>query len=124
MSMATLISAFANDADTLKNELYNRMMAEQNNFKEALKTKTPDEILDRAYVYSMRQNILNEFLFVDLSEEQLQTLLNLDLPLEYLCLYITKSPDYAKELNGCIGNAAIRLSERYEREKEKIRKSA
>lgn len=110
--------------DTLKNKLYNRMMAEQNSFKEILKAKTPDEILDHAYVYSMRQNILNEILFVDLSEEQLQTLLNLDLPLEYLCLYVTKSPDYAKRLNLCIGDAAVRLSEKRDPEKEKIRKIA
>lgn len=91
----------------LKQKLLDKMRKEQEDFAEELKRKTPQEILDNAYWYATRQDILEETENVDLTDEEIQSLLNLNYPLSYICdLYVYDLHDYVEKLWECIEIAA------------------
>lgn len=62
-------------------ELYQKMFAEQEKYKEWLRTLTPDKVTDYAYEYSCRANILQPLEYNDLSSRQALALLNSPTPL-------------------------------------------
>ncbi|MBQ9750991.1 MAG: DUF3848 domain-containing protein [Clostridia bacterium] len=67
--------------EKLHAELFEKMQEEQRVFIEELKTKTPDEILEKAYEYIIREDILEEMSGLDLSEKQVKALLASQMPL-------------------------------------------
>lgn len=67
--------------EELNTELYRRMFAEQEQFKAHLLTLPPQEILDQAYAYRSREDILLSLEYRDLSPKQAQALLKSDTPL-------------------------------------------
>ena len=71
--------------DELENRIYEKMSQENAAFLAEMKTKSPDEIISRAYEIACRDNLL--MLFEDetsLSERQLEVLMEFDHPLEAL----------------------------------------
>lgn len=62
-------------------ELFNKMTAEQEKYKEQLLKKSPEEILENAFDYAIREDILFSFEANDLTEEQAEALLKTDTPL-------------------------------------------
>lgn len=71
--------------DELENQIYEKMSQENAAFLAEMKTKSPDEIISRAYEIACRDNLL--MLFEDetsLSERQLEVLMEFDHPLEAL----------------------------------------
>lgn len=67
--------------EKLHTELYEKMEEEQRIFIEALKTKTSDEILSKAYEYLMREDFLEEMERINLSEIQIRAMLSTKTPL-------------------------------------------
>ncbi|MBR3873072.1 MAG: DUF3849 domain-containing protein [Clostridia bacterium] len=61
--------------------LFNKMTDEQERYKAELLTKTPEEILECAYEFALRQDILFSLENNDLTEEQAAALLQTDTPL-------------------------------------------
>lgn len=69
------------DAEQLNQALYDKMAAEQNAFRASLLGREPKEIMDHAYEYAMREDILAEMEALDLSAGQAAALLALPAPL-------------------------------------------
>lgn len=69
------------DAEKLNQALYDKMAAEQERFKHTLLGMTPEEVLDHAYEYAMREDILMEVEELDLSAPEAAALLESPSPL-------------------------------------------
>ena len=61
--------------------LFNKMTAEQEQYKEQLLMKSPKEILEHAYEYALREDILFSMDTNDLTDEQAEALLQIETPL-------------------------------------------
>ena len=59
----------------LNTELYQKMFAEQEKYKDWLRTLTPDEVMEHAYEYNCREDILLSLEYNDLSPKQAAALL-------------------------------------------------
>lgn len=68
--------------EELNVQLYQKMAAEQAKYREHLLTLMPDEILELAYEYATREDILIAMEHNDLSDRQAQALMKSDTPLE------------------------------------------
>lgn len=69
------------DAKQLNEALYEKMSAEQEQYRTDLLGKTPEEILNHAYEYAMREDILVELEVLELPAEQAAALLASPAPL-------------------------------------------
>ena len=67
--------------EELNTKLYERMFEEQEQFRSELLGKSPQEVLDHAYEYVMREDLLLSLEYNDLSEKQCQALLKSRTPL-------------------------------------------
>ncbi len=65
----------------LNTQLYQKMFAEQEAYKAELLAKPPTEILDHAYEYTCREDILLSLEYNDLSPRQAKALLKAPSPL-------------------------------------------
>ena len=65
----------------LNTELYERMFKEQEQFRSELLGKSPQEVLDHAYEYVMREDLLLSLEYNNLSEKQCRALLKSKTPL-------------------------------------------
>lgn len=65
----------------LNTQLYQKMFTEQEKYKEWLRTLTPEEIMNRAYEYTSREDILLSMEYNDLSPRQAAALLKSPTPL-------------------------------------------
>lgn len=65
----------------LNTELYQKMFAEQEQFRAKLLTMPPEKILGHAYEYVAREDILLSLEYNDLSAKQAKALLQTDTPL-------------------------------------------
>lgn len=68
--------------EELNIQLYQKMAAEQAKYREHLLTLSPDEILELAYEYATREDILTAMEHNDLSKRQVQALMKSETPLE------------------------------------------
>ena len=69
------------DAEKLNQALYDKMSAEQGQYRDWLLTQPPEDILKHAYGYAMREDILMEMEELDLSEKEAAALLESSTPL-------------------------------------------
>ena len=67
--------------EELNTLLYERMFEEQERFRDELLGMSPQDILDNAYKYVMREDLLLSLEYHDLSEKQCKALLKSDTPL-------------------------------------------
>lgn len=76
-------------SNELNTRLYEKMEAEQQQYREWLLTQPPDEILNHTYEYTMRQDILMAMEEMSLSDRQARALLKSPCPLadvyKYFC---------------------------------------
>lgn len=68
-------------AEELTTVLYRKMKAEQDTYRDWLLSLSPDEILDHAYEYTVREDILMALEERELSSEQAMALLGSSSPL-------------------------------------------
>ena len=67
--------------EELNTALYQKMFAEQEQFRNWLLTQPPDEIIKHCYEYVMREDILLSLEYNDLSDKQAKALLKSPTPL-------------------------------------------
>jgi len=68
--------------EELNTQLYEKMFAEQEKYRQWLLTQPPDEILNHAYEYTIRNDILLSLEYSDLTGKQAQALLKSPCPLD------------------------------------------
>lgn len=69
-------------AEELNTQLYQKMFAEQEKYRQWLLTQPPDDILDHAYEYTAREDILLSLEYNDLTPKQAKALLKSPCPLD------------------------------------------
>ena len=67
--------------EELNTKVYEKMFAEQENFRNWLLTQTPQEVLNHAYEYTIREDIVLSMEYNDLSPKQATALLKSPTPL-------------------------------------------
>ena len=68
--------------EELNTKVYEKLFAEQEKYKGWLLTQSPEEILNHAYEYTVREDIVLGMEYLDLSDEQAKALLASTSPLE------------------------------------------
>lgn len=68
--------------EELNTQLYEKMFAEQEKYRQWLLTQPPDEILNHAYEYTIRNDTLLSLEYNDLNSKQAQALLKSPCPLD------------------------------------------
>lgn len=76
--------------DKATDALYERMVAEQQKYRDWLKSQPPDEILNHAYEYAVREDILAAMEEIDLPLRQAAALLAAPAPLAEVYRYFDK----------------------------------
>ena len=98
------------DAEKLNQALYEKMAAEQERFKHGLLGLTPEEALNHAYEFTIREDILMAMEFIELPASQASALLSSPSPLADIFKDFrdmeTGHMDYVKE---CIGLRAEKI---------------
>lgn len=91
----------------MNTELYQKMQAELEQFKDWLLTQPPQEILNYAYEYTTKEDILFAFENFDLSDKQAQALLSQPMPLnEIFHAYEKTETDLIETLQLCMESRA------------------
>ena len=70
--------------------LYEKMAAEQDSFRDWLKSQSPEEVLNHAYEYTVREDIVMAMEELELSDAQTQALLDSPSPLADVYRYFEK----------------------------------
>lgn len=93
--------------EELNTELYKKLFAEQEKFKGWLLTQPPDEILNHAYEYVMREDIVLALEYHDLSDGQAKALLDSPSPLAEIFHDFEKiEGDHMETIRECIESRA------------------
>ena len=100
-------------SEELNTALYQKMFAEQDNFREKLLTQAPEEILKQAYEYTVREDILMSLENNDLTDEQSSALLKSPSPLgDIFSEFGSRETGYMETVLDCItdkANAVIQM---------------
>lgn len=100
--------------EELNTKLYDKLFAEQQDFKGWLLTQSPEEILNHAYEYNVREDIVLAMEYHDVSDEQAKALLAADKPLEQIFhLFEEIEGDHMDIIRGCIEKGADQNIEKY-----------
>lgn len=93
--------------EELNTALYKKLSAEEDTFRNWLKTLSPEEILHHAYEYVLREDILLNFEYNDLSDAQAKVLLGTkDLMADLFRQYEKLETGHMETLWNCIENRA------------------
>ena len=99
--------------EELNNKLYEKLHAEQEEFKQKLLAMEPAEILENAYKYYIREDILMELEENDLDERQCRALLKLKAPLAALYdKWLDTEDSHMEEIRDMIDSFADELARR------------
>ena len=74
----------------LNTALYEKMAAEQDNYRDWLKSQSPEEVLNHAYEYTIRDDIVMAMEELELTDTQAQALLESSSPLADVYRYFEK----------------------------------
>lgn len=85
--------------EQLSKAVYDKMHAEQQAFRRELLQMKPEDILDQAYVFAVREDILCAMENTELSMRQAYALLATETPLAQVYkTYLTKDTDYMEHI--------------------------
>ena len=108
--------------EDLHSQLYDKMFAEQEQFRGWLLTQPPEEILNNTYTYAVRQDILMRMEDSDLSDEQAAALLKLEHPLaEILGEFNKLETGYMDTLGDCAVTLANHEIEKEQEQRRELR---
>lgn len=79
------------DTSDLNTALYEKMVTEQDKYRDWLKSQSPAEVLAHAYEYSVREDIVIAMEDMELTNAQAQALLDSPSPLADVYHYFTKT---------------------------------
>lgn len=98
--------------------LYEKMSYEQDDFRQWLLSQPPEEILNHAYEYAMREDILMAMESLELTDTQVQALLDSPTPLSdvYHEFTITDNGEI-NHLRDCIENRANDICKAHEEQR-------
>ena len=104
----------------LNQELYNRLVEEENRFIEDLKKRTVEDILMHGYAFefTMRQDILFVMEYLELSDAQARALLMSDTPLENLYRRVSARVSYIEDIEENIEEIATLMAHDMSKEEE------
>lgn len=93
--------------EELNTALYEKLFAEQQDFKGWLVKQPPEEILKHAYEYVIREDIVIEMEYHDLTDEEAKALLADKKPLQYIYnIYEDLESGHMDEIRDCIESRA------------------
>ena len=99
--------------------LFAKMSAEQGGYRKWLVSLPPEEILEHAYEYTVREAALSLMGKVELSKGQISALFATKTPLTGICdEFFSRDIDYEIELTDCIEVFANDAAHQYERVKK------
>ena len=78
------------NTNNLNTALYEKMTAEQDKFRDWLKSQPPEEVLNHAYEYTIREDIVMAMEELELTDAQAQALLESSSPLADVYSYFEK----------------------------------
>lgn len=97
-------------SEQLNTALYNKMYAEQEQFKSMLRSSTPEVVMQHSYELVMREDILLSLEENDLTPQQCKALLKQKKPLSELYLaWENGESNHMQEILSCIENKADEL---------------
>lgn len=104
----------------LNQELYNKLVEEENRFVEDLKKRTVEDILMHGYAFefTMRQDILFVMEYLELSDAQARALLMSDTPLEDLYRRVSARVSYIEDIEENIEEIATLMAHDMSKEEE------
>ena len=106
-------------SEEANNKLYERMKEEQDHYKEWLLSQPPDEILNHAYEYSVREDVLASLEDVDLDGKDARALLKSPSPLADIYKdWQKRDPTYMEDIRDTILDRARVIIQR-EKEQER-----
>lgn len=101
--------------------LFAKMSAEQGGYRKWLVSLPPEEILEHAYEYTVREAALSLMGKVELSKGQITALFATKTPLTGICdEFFSRDIDYEIELTDCIEVFANDAAHQYERVKKAV----
>lgn len=103
--------------EELNSKLYDKLCAEQQDFKGWLLTQSPEEILNHAYAYTIREDAVLAMEYLELSDEQAKALLASEKPLaDILNIFEDVETRHMDVIRDCIEEAAERNIEKQKEE--------
>mgnify|MGYP000849548322 FL=1 len=94
-------------SEELNTALYEKMFAEQDDFRKKLLTQAPEEILKQVYEYTVREDILMSLESNDLTDEQASALLKSPSPLgDIFSEFESRETGYMETVLDCITDKA------------------
>ena len=106
--------------------LYEKMSAEQEEYRKWLLAQTPEKILEHAYEFAMRREIvavMEDVELIDLSEKQTDVLLSAEHPLaDIYKAFSNIDTQYADITRGCVEEYATAIIQQEQERREALRK--
>jgi len=97
--------------EQLSRAVYDKMYAEQQDFRKQLLTMKPEDILDQAYVFAVREDVLAAMENTELSMRQALALLATETPLAQVYkTYLSKDTDYMSHIYDSLENFADNMA--------------
>lgn len=94
----------------INTELYEKMVEEQDKYRDWLKSQPPEEIINHAYEYSMREDIVMAMEEMELSPKRAEALLNSPAPVDdVLRLFWKLETDHMDTIRDTIERRADQL---------------
>ena len=98
------------DNEELNTALYKKMFAEQERYRSWLLEQPPEAILEKAYEYAAREDLLLALEYNDLSDKEAQALLDSDDAMkEVFTAFECRETGYMDEVFSCVESAAASL---------------
>ncbi len=105
--------------EQLSKAVYDKLYTEQQEFRKELLGMKPEDILDQAYVYAVREDILYAMENTELSMRQAYALLAVDTPLAYIYkTYVGKETDYMEHINDSLEDFANDMAKLHKETRE------
>ena len=105
--------------EQLSKAVYDKMYAEQQEFRKSLLGMEPQDILDQAYVYAVREDILCAMENTELSMRQAYALLATETPLAQVYkFYLTKDTDYMEHIHDSLEDFASDMAKLHQNTRE------
>ena len=105
--------------EEMNNKLYEKLHAEQEELKQELLAMEPAEVLENAYKYYIREDILMELEVNDLGERRCRALLKLKAPLSALYdRWLDTEDSHMEEIKDMIDSYADELIREEQRQSE------
>ena len=93
--------------EELNTKIYEKLFAEQQEYKGWLLTQSPEDILKHAYEYTIRDDIVLAMEYLDLTDEQAKALIDSEKPLESIFnAFENIEGNHMDDVRDCIENKA------------------